>query len=319
MSEQSRHKFLIISFLTGTAFLSMLTTPSLSNTPKMLKSIELLLPSNTEISPWSKDGPANIYKENRLFEYINGGAEIFFEYGFSQLITQEYIYDDELLVVDIYEMNDAAAAFGIYSINRDYKLPALNIGGDGTQFEYHVAFWQNLYFVVIRGYKSDKAATMILSQFANNISKQIGKTSEQPQLLTYLPKNCLLPRSQGYLRGILGLNSQLYLTQNNILEIGDAQVEGAFATYHDNNDEAHLLLIHYDNSKIAREKKDLILDILSNKYEKQTHNGSSIYKDNKGRYYSANAINDFLCIVFKSSSYGMISEMMRQEAYPITK
>jgi len=319
MSEQSRHKFLIISFLTGTAFLSMLTTPSLSNTPKMLKSIELLLPSNTEISPWSKDGPANIYKENRLFEYINGGAEIFFEYGFSQLITQEYIYDDESLVVDIYEMNDAAAAFGIYSINRDYKLPALNIGDDGTQFEYHVAFWQNLYFVVIRGYKSDKTAKMILSQFAKNISKQIGATSEQPQVLTHLPTNCLLPRSQGYLKGILGLNSQLYLTQNNILEIGDAQVEGAFATYHDNNEEAHLLIIHYDNSKKVGEKKDLILDIFSNKYEKHTHNDSSIYKDNKGRYYSAKAIDDFLAIVFKSSSYGMINEMMRQEAYSIIK
>jgi len=319
MSEQSRHKFLIISFLTGTAFLCMLTTPSLSNTPKMLKSIESLLPSNTEISPWSKNGPANIYKENQLFEYINGGAEIFFEYGFSQLITQEYIYDDELLVVDIYEMNDAAAAFGIYSINRDYKLPALNIGDDGTQFEYHVAFWQNLYFVVIRGYKSDKTAKMILSQFAENISKQIRATSEQPQLLTHLPANCLLPRSQGYLKGILGLNSQLYLTQKNILEIGDAQVEGAFATYHDNNDEAHLLLIHYDNSKIAREKKDLVLDIFSNKYEKQTNNGSSIYKDNKERYYSAKAIDDFLAIVFKSSSYGMISEMMRQDAYSIIK
>ncbi len=135
MREQSRHKSLIISFLIGIAFLSMLMNLSLSNTPKMLTSIELLLPSNTEISPWSKNGSANIYKENRLFEYINGGAEIFFEYGFSQLITQEYIYDDESLMVDIYEMNDAAAAFGIYSINRDYKLPAINIGDDGTQSE----------------------------------------------------------------------------------------------------------------------------------------------------------------------------------------
>ena len=312
MSMQNRYGFLIILFLIGIALLNMCITPPLSNTPKIIPSIESLLPSNTDISPWIKNGPTNAYSDDLLFEYINGGAEIFFEYGFSRLITQEYIYDDEIIMVDIYEMNDTAAAFGIYSVNRDYKLPALNIGDDGTQFENHVAFWQRQYFVAIRMYEVDETAKMTLTQFAKNISKQIGATSEMPPLLTHLPKNYLIPRSQGYIRGILGQNSQFYLTQDNILEIGgDAQIEGAFASYHDNDEEAHLLLIRYDNLTIAREKKELILKLFSNKYDKQTHNDSSIYKDNRGRYYSANAFNDFLCIVFRSSSHRMISEIMR--------
>jgi hypothetical protein len=82
----------------------------------LLFSFEELLPINLEVLPWQKSESAMIYKGKKLYEYINGGAEIYYEYGFIQVITQSYKYEDESLIVDIYEMKNPKAVF-LYTVH----------------------------------------------------------------------------------------------------------------------------------------------------------------------------------------------------------
>ena len=206
-------------------------------------------------------------------------------------------------------MSDSDAAFGIYSTQRDYKLPALKIGSDGTQFKNHAAFWQDRYVVVVMASIPDMVSKEALNRFAQKISVRIGKTSQTPKLVEHLPKKNMVPRSQGFIKGILGLNSQYYLARENVLELGYEKVEGAFARYRINSEEAHLLIVQYESSEKSKAKEALVQKIFSEKYN-TVKDDPSIYEDEKGRFYSAKSVNNFLCIIYRSDGTIVMNEIL---------
>ena len=60
------------------------------------------------------------YNGESLWGLINGGADIYLEYGFDKMVIQEIETKDDIFRIEIYRMKNHEAAFGIYSINR-YK------------------------------------------------------------------------------------------------------------------------------------------------------------------------------------------------------
>jgi hypothetical protein len=57
------------------------------------------------------------YDHNSLWGYIDGGADLYLEYGFNKVTAQEVLIDSFHFKVDIYEMNSPEAAFGIFSVS----------------------------------------------------------------------------------------------------------------------------------------------------------------------------------------------------------
>ena len=55
---------------------------------------------------------------NALFGYMNGGAELYREYGFVDLTVQELQIGNHQLLVELFRMRDSLAAFGIFSVFR---------------------------------------------------------------------------------------------------------------------------------------------------------------------------------------------------------
>jgi hypothetical protein len=53
---------------------------------------------------------------NSLWGYINGGADLYLEYGFRNITVHEIEYNGNTLRFDLYRMNDPKAAYGIFSI-----------------------------------------------------------------------------------------------------------------------------------------------------------------------------------------------------------
>jgi hypothetical protein len=72
------------------------------------------------------------FKGEALYGYMNGGSELFFEYGFESLISKEVIYNGEKYTVDIFDMDSPINAFGVYSVHIfkpkkvDYLLTNIN-------------------------------------------------------------------------------------------------------------------------------------------------------------------------------------------------
>jgi hypothetical protein len=59
-----------------------------------------------------------VFEGNGLWGYINGGADIYHEYGFERVNIQEISLEDQEFKIESYCMSDETAAFGIFSVNR---------------------------------------------------------------------------------------------------------------------------------------------------------------------------------------------------------
>jgi hypothetical protein len=51
-----------------------------------------------------------------LWGYMNGGADIYLEYGFDRMRVEEFSRGEEIIKLELFKMDDPIAAFGIYSI-----------------------------------------------------------------------------------------------------------------------------------------------------------------------------------------------------------
>jgi len=64
-------------------------------------------------------------------DYLKGSGEVFLEYGFRSLLVQDLRWKTEHVVLEAYEMNDPASAYGIYSVS----LPACRSKDTLTNFD----------------------------------------------------------------------------------------------------------------------------------------------------------------------------------------
>jgi len=111
-----------------------------------------LLPKRVELNKWKPEGETEYALGDNLYLIINGGAEIYNEYGFKKAAFQTYSSESgHLINLEIYEMNDASSAYGMYSFKTDTMGKPINIGQDGCLSDYYLNFWKGNFLVTIVG------------------------------------------------------------------------------------------------------------------------------------------------------------------------
>jgi len=85
----------------------------------MIKQFITLLCLTTCFSTWAQVEiiSEQTYDAGALYGYMNGGSELYKEYGFKKLVVQEVACANEELKFECYEMNSPQSAFGIYTVN----------------------------------------------------------------------------------------------------------------------------------------------------------------------------------------------------------
>jgi hypothetical protein len=63
------------------------------------------------------------YDSGALYGYMNGGSELYLEYGFKRLTVKELTVNNQKLTLEHFEMASPLSAYGIYSINIFKCLP----------------------------------------------------------------------------------------------------------------------------------------------------------------------------------------------------
>jgi hypothetical protein len=187
-----------------------------------------LLPA--EAGGLSREGEADVYPGEGLFEHINGGADIYHEYGFVTLIVQRYTDQDKSASVEIYHMGDPPGAFGIYSYNRHPTLSPADLGGDGVIHDSGAYFWRDRYYVDIgKVGGADVSADEFLAlakAIDENIVASASEPASEPETMKLLPSENMVERSAVFAKGRLGINNQVYVASENLfgLEQGEAAV-----------------------------------------------------------------------------------------------
>lgn len=99
-----------------------------------------------------------------LWGYMNGGADIYLEYGFDVLRVQEFELDDEYYKLELFKMNEAVSAFGIFSY-KSYRCDSSDIITTPdciNRFQYQLSYG-DYYIQIISDNASQKTRDVMVS------------------------------------------------------------------------------------------------------------------------------------------------------------
>ena len=164
------------------------------------------LPDRSEFKGWAKEGDHQFFEGEDLFIYIDGGAEIYFEYGFGRVIVQDY--RDEAggrLSLEIFEMNSPESAYGMFTFKSSPRGKALALGDECQLADYYLNLCKGRYLVTITGLDQDSTPRDGLVSLAGLVEKKLGGGGERPSLVSLLPEEGLNPQSLKLFKGPLAL------------------------------------------------------------------------------------------------------------------
>ena len=134
-----------------------------------------------------------------LWEYINGGAELYHRYNFVEVATVDYKTETIEITVDIYRFDNAVNAYGLYSMIRPQKAGLLSLGVEGFASAGSLQFVKGEYFVNLIGYNESDATNHALAQAAQELNKLIPGTTSRPDAFDLFPEDKALCATDRYL------------------------------------------------------------------------------------------------------------------------
>jgi len=203
------------------------------------------------IDGWTMTEQLLIDTHDALYDYIDGGAELYISYGFRNAISCRYTREGQPdVTAEIFDLDSSADAFGIYSQTRDSEEKEYGQGSyyvSGAQF-----FWKGRYWVSLITAETTEESEKLLHSLAAYLDEQLAETGELPALLAVLPVEGLAPGGYLYFHHYIWLNSYYFIASENILEVNDS-TPAVLAKYGTPEDRLYLLAIRYPDRVIAEQ------------------------------------------------------------------
>ncbi len=142
-----------------------------------------------EMPGWRQSEEIQTFKPETLFEYINGGADLYLAYDFQELEVGEYSNGKKASVtIEIYHHKTSTDAFGIYSQERLPDANFLNIGAQAYVETNVLNLLAGPYYVKISSINTGPDDREILIAFAKKVSETLGEKGALPSILSSFPE-----------------------------------------------------------------------------------------------------------------------------------
>ena len=200
-----------------------------------------LLPEDNAVPGWTRGAEVRFFGPNNLFEYIDGAADGYLNYGFQEVVTAEYNNPQKpsQAVMDIYQMKDPRNAFGIYTSELNPNSEFKRIGVEGYIGGTALNFWSGPYYVKITVFQESEDLKQEMAKLAECCSRKLGDPGTEPAEVGNFPREDQMPHSARFLpKDVLG---QSYFT------------EGFEAKYRQGEGESKIVMVSLGNSDTAKE------------------------------------------------------------------
>lgn len=170
--------------------------------------IESLLPAGGA-EGFSISGSPEFFFGDELYSYINGGADIYLEYGI-EAAASAYYQDTEnnKIHIEIYQMQDKDAAFGIYSINSGKPVSPVLKGCESSDHGSYVDLWKNKAFVRISEVSGENESHPdVIRKMAEIVCSKKSAKNDFPELLRTAESSGIDLGSPKYFKGLVALNN----------------------------------------------------------------------------------------------------------------
>jgi len=184
-----------------------------------------LLPPNGFLGKWQKAGVARVFHGADLYGHINGGSELFLEFGFEELVVQDYKSGTDELSLELYRMSDPDAARGIYLMKAG-PLSSTKLPFPHTFSPFQLLFARDRYLVILNNLEGRAEKEPEMLELARYLTGRLPDTPGSKSL-TSLPSEGLVPGSLRLIRGLYALQSVFTLGSGNILSLAAGQTAAA--------------------------------------------------------------------------------------------
>ncbi len=190
---------------------------------------ENVIPGDGFSAGWKKSDPLRTFISEDLFNHIDGGAELFLEFGFSQLFVQSYSDGTSELTASVYRMNDATAALGVYLMKMGKETPFPEIAARNSSEAVQSAILKGRYFIQVDNFGDSPAPRSAAVALANAVLALVPDEAPGP-VLDRLPVEGRVPGSERLIRGQVGLQPYYTFGEGDVLLL-NGEVFAALAEY----------------------------------------------------------------------------------------
>ena len=261
--------------------------------PKKKQHAAIQLPS--EAHGWKAKAGDRIFRGAELYDYIDGGGELYLSYGFKTLLSRKYTRPGQPeITLDLFDMGSSRNAFGVFSHSRE-KIE--HDAGQGSEYGAgQMTFWKERYFVSLMSRKETAEAKKAIYEIAKKISETIPRQGPLPAILGLLPQKGLVPASVRYFRHHVWMNSHYFISDKNILHIDDS-TEAVLAKYGRGPERPVLLLIEYASERKAVLARDNFI-----KHHPAGAAPEGAVRDKKGKWTAFGLYGRRTAVVFNAVS-----------------
>lgn len=224
------------------------------------------------VGTWSQSGEARHVAPSAIFDYMDGGGELYLAYGLTALDVYEYAPgsgQEDGLLAEVYALGSSDDAYGLLS--QDWGGEPVVLGPDWPPGEPRALYgagllriWSGSLFVrVMASLETEASRSAVLALGRALVAGRA--QARPPEIVGTLPAEIggrfrLRSDRRVYLRSHLVLNAAFFVATANVLDLGP-DVEAALAPYDDAQaapqaQRPRLLLVRYASGEAARRALD---------------------------------------------------------------
>jgi hypothetical protein len=216
-----------------------------------------ILPADGFNGGWNRAGPVRLFERGNLYGHINGGAELFFEFGFESLTVQYYRRGDTEFSVEVYQMTDSLAATGVFLMNHGRESITAGFTERHNLDRYQLQFKRGPYYVLVHNLDGKETMVGEMLAFGRHLASLLPPDPDE-EILKCLPADGLDPQSLRLIRGPIALNSLYTLGEGDVLRLG-GKLTAVSGHYRDPTGAYMLLIVDYPDRQSCLEAFDHLL------------------------------------------------------------
>ena len=282
-------------------FIILMATTAELTMASSLEQLFSVLPA--ELGGWKKAEPPEMYTKSNLYDYIDGGAELYISYNFQGLLAVRYKGPgEEEIVIDIFDMGNSYNAFGIFSHGRESED---RLVGQGSEYNSGLlTFWKDRYYVSIMAYPETEQKKQTVLDLGRRLAEAVPAEGGLPPVLALLPQANLIPESVRYFHHYIWLNSHFFISNENVLGIDD-QTQAVLAKYREGEAVFYLLIAMYpDGSKAGKAQESFVRQYLPGAREGMAETAA-------GKWTGCRLQDNILSIVFNAPGRDVLTSYLR--------
>ena len=287
------------------------------------------------LGDWKRISGPNIYEgKERLYEYIDGGAEPYLSYSFIRVSNAEYLKIEangrspsqnidnaehpketgKKILIDVWEFGSPEDAFGVFS--KDRAGTDIKLGNGSALFNNYLYLWNDTYFIRIEPREGDVSPEDVIYTGKSIINIMPYKNVFLPSILSLLPQQHLVQESPLFFHKKIILDN-IYISDNyieeNVFRLTE-KTDAVIAEYrpNSNTEPLKLMIIRYTDNDTASLAFDDVLKLWRSWGEIESMSGAiHSFRSKAQRYTSCLLERNILGMTFLSINKGD-AEMLLQ-------